>query len=207
MPIAPAVPWIAQGAGALVGALAGKKSQSNAMKRSPEETAALGGASTAAQGAGQTAQSLTDESRPYVSQPAGYYQTLLHGNRAAMAQATAAPRAQIQEGYRGAQTGLARSGIRGAAKDVLSGQLGRQKVGQIAGQTTGVQPWAAGQLAGLGTDIQKTGAQLYGTSGNIYRDLLGQGFTNRKYARDEGAQTGKAIGGLVADIGGAWRCV
>jgi hypothetical protein len=99
--LAPAVPWIIKGGAALAGGLMSKKSQSSAMKRSPEEQTALtgaqgaagqlqqGGQSLLAQGQGASAQGLND-----LSQPANYWSRLLGGNRAQMSQATAAPRAQ-----------------------------------------------------------------------------------------------------------------
>jgi hypothetical protein len=201
MPVIPFMPLIAQGAGMLGGAIAGKKATASAQQRSPEETAALTGATGAANTLGQTGSSLLSQGRGYLQQPAGYYQSLLSGNRAAMSNATAAPRAQLQEGYRGAQSGLATSGIRGAAKDQLAGNLQRQGASQIAGLTTGVQPAAAGALAGLSGNLLQAGAPMLGQSGTIFGNLLGQGANNRQYARGEGQQTGAAIGNLVAGAG------
>jgi hypothetical protein len=194
---------IATGAGGVVGAIASRKAQQDAMVRSPEEAANLAGAGGAAGGAGSAATSLMTGAKPYLKNAGSYYQTLLNGNRAAMAQATAAPRAQLQEAYRGAATGLAQSGIRGAAKDVLAGNLQRQGAGQIAGLTTGVQPAAATALGALGSDMAKTAAPLYGTAGNIYSNLLNNGLYNRQQAMAEGSKTGAAAGKLVADLGGS----
>lgn len=199
--IVPFIPLIAQGVGMLAGKVAGKKATASAQQRSPEEQASLTGATQAAGGAGEAATSLMKQSQPYISKPAGYYGTLLSGNRAAMSQATAAPRAQLEEQYGGAEASLGRSGIRGAARDVLTGNLRRQKAGQIGGLTPGVQPWAAGQLGTLGTNVMQTAAPLYGTSGNIYSNLLGEGAANRRYARGEGEKTGTAIGKLASMAG------
>ena len=118
-----------------------------------------------------------------------------------MANATAAPRAQLQEAYRGAQSQLGASGIRGAARDVISGNLQRQGAGQIAGLTTGVQPAAAQALGNLGTETSRTAPPLYNTAGNVYSQLLNQGLLNRKNAQDEGTNTGKALGKIVSDLG------
>lgn len=208
-------PLIAQGAGVAGGIYAGKKATSSAMERSPEEQTALTGAQGAAGtmlGAGRNlfgqAGALTGQGRDYLQGPANYYQTLLRGNRAAMAGAVAGPTAQLTDVYRGAERGLERSGVRGAARDVASADLNRQRASQIAGLTTGVQPAAAAGLAGLGSEVlgaaaplYGAGANLYSNAGNIYGNLLGQGAVNRKYGREEGEKTGKAIGGLIADVG------
>ena len=186
------IPLAIQAGGAIASHYAGKKATKSAMERSPEELAALTGAQGSAKTLGDTGGSLVSEGRQCIQRPAGYYQTLLSGNRAAMTQATAAPRAQLQEQVRGARTGVARSGIRGAARDVLSGNLMRQNAAQIGGLTTGVQPAAAAALAGLGTDTMKVGAPMLGQAGSIYTNLLGQGANNRAYGREEGERTSRA---------------
>lgn len=199
--LAPAMPWIIQGAGMLGGALAGKKSQSNAMKRSPEEQQALTGAQGIAGAAGKTGQQLLGQGGGYMGQAGNYYSTLLGGNRAAMSQAVAAPMAQLTDTYRGAERGLVRSGLQGAQRDTAMGELNRQRASQIGSLVTGVQPAAAGALGALGGHMTQTGSSLTGTAGTLYSNLLGHGFENRKYARGEGEKTGKAIGGLAAEIG------
>jgi hypothetical protein len=201
MPVVPFMPLIAQGVGMLGGAFAGKKATDSAQQRSPEEAAALTGATGAANTLTNTGSSLINQGRDYSAKPAGFYGSLLSGNRAAMAQTTAAPRAQLQEGIRGAQSQIGQSGVRGAAKEVLSGNLARQGQSQVAGLTTGVQPTAAAGLAGLSGNMLQAGAPMLGQAGNIFGNLLGQGFVNRKYAREEGGNTGTAIGKLVAGSG------
>lgn len=198
--LAPAVPWIAKGGAALVGGLFGKKAQSSAQKRSPEEQAAL-------QGAQETAGRLTSTGSSLISggletqRPAtSYYDTLLRGNRAAMSVATAAPRAAITDVYRGAERGLEQSGVRGAQRDVAKGELNRQRASQIAGLVTGVQPAAAEALTGIGQHQISAGSPMLGAAGSIYSNLLGEGAQNRQYARGEGEKAGKSIGGLVFDV-------
>jgi hypothetical protein len=201
MPVVPFIPLIAQGVGALGGALAGKKATSMAQQRSPEELAALSGETGAANTLGTTGNSLVTQGRSMMQQPADYYSRLLGGDRAAMAEATAGPRAQLQEGYKGAQSQLATSGIRGAAKDQLSGNLMRQGASQIAGLTTGVQPAAAGALGSLGTTTLQAGAPMLSQSGNLFANMLGQGYNNRIQAQQQGQTTGNAIGSLIAGAG------
>jgi hypothetical protein len=222
-------PLIAQGAGMVGGALAGKKATSMAMQRSPEELAALEGATATARetlGAGREAmgagrdllgqgRALTGEGRGMLQGPANYYQTLLSGNRAAMSGAVAPAVAQLTGTYRGATRALQHSGVRGAARDQQAGELNRQRASQIAGLTTGVQGGAATALAGLGgqalgagAGLTNAGSGLYSTggsmqqgAGNIYGNLLNSGAANREYGRKEGGQTAAAIGGLARDIG------
>jgi hypothetical protein len=194
-------PVLGQAGAAGVGIYAGKKMQESAQKRSPEEQAALGGAQGVAGQAAGMAGELYGESKPYLRQAGNYFSTLLRGNRAAMQQAVAGPTAQLTDVYRGAERGLERSGVRGAQRQVAAGDLARDRASKIAGLTTGIQPYAAEQLGKLGTDYMQNAAPLYGTAGNVYENLLGAGARNREYARGEGEKGGKAIGGLVRDIG------
>lgn len=198
--LAPAVPWIIKGGAALGGSLLGRKAQQGAMKRSPEESAALGGAQNVAGQLSSTGTNLIQQGAPLQGQAASYWSTLLGGNRAAMAQATAAPRAAITDVYRGAESNLTRSGVRGASRDVAKAELGRDRASQIAGLTTGVQPMAASALGEVGSDLTRTGSNLLGQSGSIWGNLLGAGFANRKYGRQEGEKAGSSIGSFLFDI-------
>ena len=198
--LAPAIPWIIKGGAALGGALLGKKAQSNAQQRSPEELAALSGAQGAAGALSRQGSMLTQAGMPAVGQATNYYQTLLRGNRGAMAQATAGPRAQITDVYRGADRGLERSGVRGAARDVASSELNRERASSIASLTTGVQPMAAAALGGLGSNLVGQGTSALSGGGSIYSSLLGQGMQNRQYARSEGEKASTGIGSFLFDI-------
>ena len=198
--LAPAVPWLIKGGAALGGALFGKKSQSNAMKRSPEEAMALQGAQGAAGNLTTQGNALIGQGVPLMGQAANYWSTLLGGNRAQMAQATAAPRAALTDVYRGAEAGLDRSGVRGATRDVAMAELSRDRAGQIGRLTTGVQPGAAGALGEIGGQLIGQGAPMLSGAGNIWSNLLGSGFDNRKYARGEGEKTSSGMGSLIFDI-------
>ena len=198
--LAPAMPWIAKGAGILGGALFGKHEQNVAQQRSPEEQAALGGAQSSATGLTQAGQSLFGAGLPAAQQSTGYWSTLLRGNRAAMAQATAAPRAAITDQARGQELSLERQGVRGGIKDLAKAQITRDTGSQIAGLTTGVQPMAAQQLGTLGTSLTGQGTSAMGQAGNIWGNLLGAGANNRYYARGEGAQAGAGMGSLIFDL-------
>jgi hypothetical protein len=195
------LPLALQGAGSIVGGIVSKKAQDAAAQRSPEEQAALAGEQSAATTLGTSGQSLIGQGRDTLAGPINYYRTLLNGNRAAMANATAAPRTQIQEGIRGAQANIQRLGLRGAARDVASADLNRQGASQISGLTTGVQPAAASALTSIGGGQLQTGGSMVSGSGNLFGNMLGQGYANRVYSRQQGAETGNKIGGFIADIG------
>lgn len=213
-----AMPYIIQGGTTLAGSLLGKKvakgAQNSAMKRSPEEAAALAGAQGSATGLQQGGQSLVKQGQSTVEsglntlqQPTNYWSKLLGGNRASMAQATAGARGGVTDIYRGAERGLERSGVRGAARDVQKGELNRQRAGQIAGLTTGVQPAAAENLANIGAGTASLGGQIsgqggsmMGAGGNIFQNLLGQGMENRQYGRQEGEKAGGGVGSFLFDL-------
>ncbi len=198
--LAPAVPWIIKGGAMLGGSLFGKMAQGSAMKRSGEESTAISGAQNSAGALTQAGTSLLSQGQPYSKQAGDYYSTLLGGNRAAMSQATAAPRAAITDIYRGAEHGLERSGVRGAARDVATADLGRDRASRIAGLTTGVQPAAAGALAHMGSNLTSQGMSGLTGAGSIWQNLLGAGFQNRAYGRHEGEKAGTGIGSLIFDI-------
>lgn len=210
-PVVPFIPTIASAIGGIFG---GKKATSAAQKRSPEEQTALTGAqgagsTLAAQGGNQfsTGTGLIQSGQTSLAAPTGYFSRLLSGNRALQSQAIAAPRAAISDTYAGAERGLERSGVRGAARDEAKAELGRQQAGAISSLITGVQPGAAGALTsigqtsiGQGTGIAGQGIGATGASGNIFSNLLGQGASNRVYARDQGQQFGSGFGGLIFDV-------
>lgn len=196
----PALPWIGKGLGLLGGWLAGKKAQSSAQQRSPEELAALNAATGAGQGLMRQGSILTGTGLPAVQSSLGYYGTLLRGNRAAMSEATAGPRAALTDTYRGAERSLERSGVRGATRDLASAELSRDRAGKIASLVTGVQPGAASALSDIGTNLVGQGNTAFSNAGNLFSGLLGEGFANRKYARSEGEKAGSSIGSFLFDI-------
>ena len=204
--IAPALPWIAKGAGVLGGALLGQQRQkavtAGAQRRSPEEQAALAGAGGAAgtlTGAGSTLAALGQTTQAPAT---NYYSTLLRGNRAAQAQATAAPRAAISDVYAGAERGLERMGR--APTTQARAELQREHARSLAGLVTGVQPQAAAALTGIGQSQIGQGLAASQAGGSIYGDLLGQAAQNRQQGqqvgREAGAATSQAIGEFLFDL-------
>lgn len=144
-------------------------------------------------------------SAPAYQQAMSYYQRLLGGNRAQMSLATAAPAAQINDLYRGAQSGINRGMLRGGERDLASATLNRDRVGKLAGLVTGVQPMAAeglSKLAGNGLDLSRgflnSGAAAYGDAGKIA--VGGMDAAEKQAARSGAAwqQAGKSLYDILA---------
>jgi hypothetical protein len=211
--VGPVVPFIPAIAGAIGGIFGGKKATQAAQQRSPEEQTAL----TGAQGAGTalgtqgatsfgTGTGLIQSGQTSLAAPTNYFSQLLSGNRALQSQAIAAPRAAIQDTYSGAERGLERSGVQGAARDVAKADLAKQQAGQISSLITGVQPGAAAAMTqigqtsiGQGTSLTGQGSAATASSGNVFQNLLQQGSANRQYGRSEGQNFGSGFGGLIFD--------
>lgn len=203
----PVVPLAIMAGGAIISHFANKKATADAQKRSPEEATALaGGQGAAGTEVGKGTEAL--ETGAETQKPAtSYFDTLLHGNRAQQAQATAAPTARLTDVYSGAERGLEHSGVRGAAKDVASANLTRDKASGIAGLVTGVQPAAASALTSIGQVQQQRGAGMVAAGGNTYSNLLGQGQSNRQEAQKSGTSAAAAVGSLAtsaADVYSKW---
>lgn len=169
-------------------------------RKSKEEKAA-----TAAQ---QQAQSmlmgqggaLTSMGMPAQQSALGYYQTLLGGNRAAQAQAIAAPTANITDMYRGAERNLDHKGIRGGGRDLAMAELGRGRVSQLAQLTTGVQPMAAGNLGSLGGQATNQGIAATSGAAGVASNLVGQNFQNRQNTNEMMGAGGAGIGSAIYDV-------
>lgn len=153
------------------------------------------------------ANQLFQTGMPQAMSAGNYWQTLLGGNRAAMAQATAGPRGALTDQYRGAERGLERSGIRGGARDLATAQLSRDRAGQIAGLTTGVQPGAAANLAGLGTSLIGAGTQnlglassTLGGAGSLFGHLAGLGQQGYQFQQGRSDEANAALGRSLFEL-------
>jgi hypothetical protein len=195
-----AIPLVIQGASMVGGAIASRRAQKAAQKRSAEEQVALTGGQQAAGTLGQAGQALITGGQETQAPATNYFSTLLRGNRAQQTQAVAAPTAAVQDVYRGAERNLERSGVRGAQRDVASAELGRERASRISSLVTGVQPQAAAALTQIGQTQTSQGIGASGTAGSLYGNLLPQGAQNRMYARQEGQKAGEGWGGLVFDM-------
>lgn len=198
----PVIPLAVMAGGAIISHYANKKATADALKRTPEEQQAVkgaqGGAGTLMTHGTEELQTGAETQKPATS----YFDTLLHGNRAAQSQAVAAPTAGVQDVYRGAERNLERGGVRGAAKDVATAELGRGRASQIAGLVTGVQPAAAQTLTGIGQTQQAQGAGQVGSANSTYEGLLGQGAANRSQANQKGTNAAASVGSLATSAAG-----
>lgn len=197
-----AIPLIIQGASMVGGAIASKKAQKAAMQRSGEENAALGPAQQVGGTLQQVGSGLLERGQSTQAPATNYFDTLLRGNRARQSQAVAPGVAAAQDVYRGEERNLDRAGVRGAARDVAAADIGRRRASDISGLVTGVQPAAASALTDIGQTQINQGGTMTGNAGQLFQNLLQQGFGNRKYAREEGEKAGASIGGFIRDIGG-----
>lgn len=212
--VIPFIPLIAAGVSAGGGYLAARAAAKSAATRSPEEIAALQGASGSAgslqsQGSNLfgTGTGLIQAGQQTMAPATSYFSRLLSGNRALASQAISGPRAAITDVYRGASRSLEQSGVRGAARDVATTDLARQQAGQIGSLITGVQPAAANALTstgqtqiGQGAGIAGQGSSATSAGGGLFANLLGSGFQNRMVGQQTGAQAAQQWGALTAQL-------
>jgi hypothetical protein len=137
---------------------------------------------------------------PMVQNAGSYYDTLLRGNRQQMAQATAGPRAAINDQYAGAGRSLERSGVQGAVRDLAKANLSRSRAGDVAHLTMGVQPMAAAALGNLGEGERGHGFAGLNASASTSTDILGQRLQQQRYINEQGSGTGQAVGSALFDI-------
>jgi hypothetical protein len=140
---------------------------------------------------------LFEQGMPATQNALNYYSTLLRGNRAAMQLATAGPRAQLTDTYRGAEQGLKRMGVRGGERQTALAELSRDRANAIAQLTTGQQSEAARGLGLMGLSLtgQGVGAQLGAGEGfgNIARQSGEQATEYGKGARADWQGVGKSL--------------
>jgi hypothetical protein len=103
--------------------------------------------------------------------------------------------------YRGAERNLERSGVRGAQRDTLKADLGREQAGRIAGLIGGVRPMAAQSLAGIAGQALGQG---HGQAG-LYGQLMGQAQQTRAYNDAQSQALWNNIGKLMTGIYGAYQ--
>lgn len=201
--MAAAVPVAIMAGQAIYGYVKNRQAKKAQQKAEAERGVALGGAQQVSDQLTQSGTGLTNMGLGPTAQGLNYYQTLLGGNRARMAQATAGTRAAITDQYRGAETSLEHSGLRGAAGEQARAELNRDRAARISGLTTGVQPTAAAAVTDIGTNLLGQGGQRLGAAGQLWSGLLGQGTLNRNYADANAQQSGKDFGSSLFDIASA----
>lgn len=196
----PAVPFIIPAVTTGISAIGAYRNSKRAGQASAAQDAALQQQMFGLGQAQRRGGGLYDQSLPMFQQAGNYYKTLLSGNRAAMNQATAGPAAQITSTYRGAQRSLLGSTIRGGARDTALAELNRDRAASLAGLHTGVQPMAAGALAGLGGQGMTMGLNsLLGASTGM-NSAAGQFGTNMQLYGQNARQDMQGVGAGVAEI-------
>jgi hypothetical protein len=198
MPVAAFVPLIA--AGISVGAGEFQRRAQN--KRSNQVMQGAQAASRPLQG---LAANMGGVGAPLVQQSGDYYSRLLRGDRSMLRSALAPERAEITDIYRGAEQGLSRSGVRGASRDVASGNLARDRAGRLAALAPAARAGAAGQAGSLGLSATNQAGSLYS---NLLNGALGQ--QSQTLARDQfhagqSEQFGSNVGQLLIDFTKAWQ--
>lgn len=94
--------------------------------------------------------------------PMNYYRQIAGGSRGAMTAAMAPEVGAITSAYRGAEGALDRSPLRGAARDMASVDIAREKAGKIGGLALATRGNAIQSLAGLAGQQQGMGLQMAG---------------------------------------------
>lgn len=136
---------------------------------------------------------------PGVNKAAGYYSTLLSGDRGQMRLATAGQRGAVNDSYRGAERG-ATARLTGGARDTALAELERDRAGHVAGLTTGVQGDAADKLGQLSSGLLGTGSTSLGNAGLTSANLLGAAGTNMRFGQEAGANSAAGWGKLLASL-------
>lgn len=207
-----AIPLISTGISAIGGAISSRNRAKQQKQQQAQFTPLIQGQTALAGQAAQQGRQLFGFGGQQLGAAAGYYNTLLNGNRAAMTQAVQPEIAGITDVYRGAERSLERSGVQGAARDVAQGDLARDRAGRIAGLVGGVRPMAAGALGQMGQFGIQAGQQGTQQAGNMLANLMSgitgaqqQGLEAQKYGDEQNRSMWGNIGKLIVDSYGAYR--
>lgn len=143
-----------------------------------------------------------------------YLRAITSGGAGAATAAMAPQIGQITSAYRGARSGLDRSGLTGASRDMADAELGRSRAEQISGLILNTRPQAVGQLAqiaqgrqaaglnlfGMGTNLGQAGVAATGAAQGPLSTLYGGEMQRAKQGADNGAIFGKLFGDILFDL-------
>lgn len=170
--MAAAIPLVSTGI-SVIGGLWNKHKQGQQQKK---DDAAAAGPLAAQQAQGdalsQQGAATYGMGRAALGGATNYYQRLLGGDKSQLAQAVAPERAALTDTYRGAERGLDRTGAQGAARDIASADLNRDRAGKIGALVSGVRPGAAAALGNLGQAGVQMGIGATQGAGGIYAQML-----------------------------------
>jgi alpha-D-ribose 1-methylphosphonate 5-triphosphate synthase subunit PhnG len=201
MPVAPAIPYIASGIATAYGAWRAHKDSQQAQQQAQPLIDAQTG--LAKQQAGQ-GKDLFNFGMPQLQKAAGYYGSLLTGNRAAV-QTTLAPTiAQMSDVYKGAERNLSRQAP-GAGRDEASAALSAQRAGQIGMLPIQARAGAAEAVANLGQTGVSGGTASTNAASGIYGNLLGDQFRRQEASNAQQYQLGQNLSKILGDFLKAWK--
>ncbi len=146
------------------------------------------------------ASSMTRIGTPLLTGTASLYARLLSGDRASMRSALTAPRQEITDIYRGAESSLDRSGVRGANREVASGTLARDEAGRLASLVPQARQQAMEGAGNLGLNLVTGGnSAISALMGN--QTAQGQlALQQRMYGDQQSSELGGNLSKLLLDF-------
>jgi len=184
----------------IIGGIASNKAAKNASKLSPSEQGALNEQTSGAAQQRTQASELYSKFMPYYQQAAGYYGTLLGGNRAALGQQMMPERQGINDAYAGAQTRLDRSGVQGGVRDQAIANMNREKAGRYATLLGSARSGAAGSLASMSSGAVNAGQSGLAGAMNTQGQISQTGLYNRAYGNQQGLAAGQSAADMIFQI-------
>lgn len=198
MPAAiPFIPLIASGVSAGVGLY--QQHKANQQQQPLMQSAT----DLAKQQAGQGRQ-LFNFGMPLLERSAGYYGSLLSGNRASVQRTLAPTIAQMTDVYTGAERNLSRM-TPGAGRDEAIANLNKQRAGAIGGLPFQARQGAADALTNIGSSATGGGVNATGSAGGLYGGLLGQQLALDKFSSEQQYQMGQNLSSLISQFIQAYR--
>lgn len=183
MPVAPFVPLIATGISTGASMLGGRQ-------KAPGMSPAV-----------QQASQIAKIGMPLMSGTASLYERMLKGDRTTLRNTVLPQRQEITDIYRGAESSLDRSGVRGPARDVASGNLARDQAGRLASLVPQAQQMALAGAERFGQQSQSLVGSLLGHETNQGQLAL----ANRKYGDEQSGILGGNLAKLLTDFYSAYE--
>ena len=193
------------GAGGTIGggllSLFGARSASRAaMKRTPEEQAALAAQTGLQQQQLAQMKGLYESAKPAADQTLNYYTSLLSGNRQKM-DATLRPQVgQINDVAQGAETGLRARGVTGGVLRQGLSRIQTERQRQIGDAYVDAPGRAAQGLSAMTGGLLGASNAAGGNAGMTGANILGSEGANRDRGQAAGSSAATNFGGLIASL-------
>jgi len=194
--VAPFIPQIISGGGALAAGLLGRNIGGPSGKEKGLQDKQAGAIGQL----GQLGGNLSQFGQRNLNNASSFYNTILSGSRGAQNQLLQPEIAGITDTFRGAERNLTRSGVRGGSRDVAKAELGRDRANRIAGLIPGLRPGAASAVGQLGQFGAGTGAQALSGTASGYGQLLAGMRDDRRISNEQGGMFGEGVGNILADV-------